>query len=125
MSGFSNIFRLLGIAFVLAASASPAAASEKLPDGRWHITLRGHGPYWLCYGQITHVGEVRRGRPVYKGQARYTFTLTRSGRLTASGARKADRANLHGRLRGKHGEGTFNIPTRNCRGTWRVVRISD
>lgn len=105
---------------------APALASEKLPDGRWHITLKGNGPNILCYGQLTRVGEVRRGRPVYSGEARYRFHLARNGHVTASGSRRNDHASLRGQIRnGRSGSGSFTIPTRNCSGTWHVVKIGD
>ncbi len=110
----------------MAGEMAPARATEKLPDGRWHITLRGQGPNLLCYGQITHVGEVRGGRPVYNGQARYSFFLSRNGLITASGTRKADRASLRGQIRnGRTGSGSFHVPTRNCSGTWHVSKIGE
>jgi hypothetical protein len=111
---------------LLAAEPIPAEASEKLPNGRWHITLRGSGPHILCYGQITRVGEVRSGRPVYNGQARYRFHLSKNGHITASGSRRDDHASLRGQIRnGRTGSGSFTIPTRNCSGTWQVTKIGD
>ena len=113
----------LPIAFLLTL---PASATEKLPDGRWQIILRGSGPNILCYGQISRVGEVRGGRPVYSGQARYSFHYARSGLITASGTRRDDRASLRGQIRNnRSGSGTFNVPTRNCSGTWQVVKIGN
>lgn len=117
---------LIAAAPTLAIADLPARASEKLPDGRWHITLRGHGPNLFCYGQITRVGEVRGGRPVYSGQAKYRFHLARNGAITASGTRRDDRANLRGQIRnGRTGSGSFTVPTRNCSGTWQVTKIGD
>lgn len=117
---------LLASCAVLATAAGPLMASERLPDGRWHITLRGQGPNIFCYGQVSGVGEVRGGRPVYRGEAKYRFHLARNGMITASGSRRNDHASLRGQIRGKRtGSGTFEVPTRNCKGTWQVVKIGD
>ncbi len=125
MNSLLKVLSFLPLTFV-GAEGAPAFASEKLPDGRWHITLRGQGPNILCYGQLSHVGEVRGGRPVYNGQARYRFHLARNGHVTASGTRRNDHASLRGQIRNKRqGSGTFTIPTRNCSGTWHVVKVGD
>ena len=125
MRSFLKLFSLSCMCF-LGLQVLPAAASERLPDGRWHITLRGQGPNIFCYGQITHVGEVRGGRPVYSGQAKYRFHLARNGHITASGTRRSDHASLRGQIRNKReGSGTFTVPTRNCSGTWQVTKIGD
>ena len=110
----------------IAGEIAPASASEKLPDGRWQITLRGQGPNLFCYGQISRTGEVRGGRPVYSGQARFSFQLTPGGAISASGVRKTDRASLSGQIRnGQSGSGSFQVPTRNCKGTWQVTKIGE
>ena len=115
--------------FVLTLSGvGPALAQSKgkLPDGKWHITLRGQGPNLLCYGQLTRGGEVRGGRPVYNGQARYRFHVAANGHVTASGTRKTDHASLRGQIRnGRTGSGSFTIPTRNCSGTWQVTKVGE
>lgn len=101
-----------------------AHAIGYLPDGRWHITLYGQGAHLLCYGRYTHVGEVRGGRPVYRGKTKYTYRVMKDGRVTASGSRRNDHASLEGRITATSGKGTFRIPTRNCRGRWEVRKIS-
>lgn len=109
--------------FVMAACVGGAEASGKLPDGRWSVKLTGQGPHPLCKGSIGTVGEIRGGRPVYSGQAVYTFSVTPSGVLIASGSRKTDRASAYGLIRGEVARGTFWIPTRNCRGVWEALRV--
>lgn len=111
-------------AFAIALLSSfDAQAIGYLPDGRWHITLYGQGTHLLCYGRYTHVGEVRGGRPVYRGKTKYTFRVMKDGRVTASGSRRHDHASLEGRISATSGKGTFRIPTRNCRGRWEVRKI--
>ena len=112
-------------ASMLSASSLPAMALGYLPDGRWRITLRGQGTHLLCYGQLSHVGEVRRGRPVYRGKGKFTFRVGKDGRVTASGHRRKDRASLQGRITATSGRGTFHIPTRSCRGTWEVQKVGN
>lgn len=115
----------LAIFAVFAGTALPALALGYLPDGRWRITLRGEGTHLLCYGQLTRIGEVRRGRPVYRGKAKFTYRVQRNGRVLASGHRLTDRASLQGRITATHGRGTFHIPTRSCRGTWEVQKVGN
>jgi len=125
MAGFSGKHFFAGVCALTAITTmpQPASALGYLPDGRWHITLYGHGTHLLCYGRYTHVGEVRGGRPVYRGKTKYTFRVMKDGRVTASGSRRTDRASLEGRITATSGKGTFRIPTRNCSGRWEVRRI--
>lgn len=117
---------LLIAAPLITADAGFAQTAGKLPDGRWHITLQGQGPNLFCYGQISGVGEVRGGRPVYNGEAKYRFHVARNGIITASGTRREDHAVLRGQLsNGRTGSGTFAVPTRNCSGSWQVTKIGE
>lgn len=118
-----NLLLPLCAAMSLAGTTIPAMALGYLPDGRWRITLRGLGTNLLCHGQLTRIGEVRGGRPVYRGKAKFTFRVQKNGRVSASGHRIKDRASLQGRITATNGRGTFNIPTRNCRGTWEAQKV--
>ncbi len=117
--------RRLVTAALMLLCASAAEAEPRLPDGRWKITLMGEGTHLLCYLTLSHVGEVRDGKPVYTGQAVFTYDVTPEGRMTASGSRKKDTASAEGEVNATRDEakGTFRIPTRQCKGRWTARKL--
>ncbi|HEY8579340.1 MAG TPA: hypothetical protein VIL72_05595 [Beijerinckiaceae bacterium] len=119
--------RGLGLAILAAtaavASAAPAAASGRLQDGRWAVEIEGRGPHLFCYFRVSHVGEVRGGRPVYRGPIQYRLTVSRAGAVSAVGRAGEDHGSVRGRVTRAAAQGEFDVPTRNCRGLWQARRI--
>jgi hypothetical protein len=113
----------VGIALSMSGTAANADARA---DGQWRIDLTGKGPFILCYGTIGTTGFIRNGRPVYSGRTKYGYRVTARGDISFWAQRNADRATATGKLAQDFGSasGTFSIPTRNCTGTWRAVRLS-
>ena len=111
------------LAATITLASAPADASGKLPDGRWFLQIEGQGPHFFCWFNISGVGEVRRGKPVYKGPAKYQFTVSRGGVLSASGRTADDYGSVRGKVTRTEATGVFEVPTRNCRGNWRARRI--
>lgn len=108
------------------ALAGPAAADprSRLPDGRWRVQVEGQGPHVFCYFSTTRIGEVRGGKPQLGPQIKYKLTVSRGGHLVASGRTQEDYGAVRGRVERNLASGSFDVPSRNCRGQWQAERIA-
>ena len=112
------------LAGALLALPLPAqAGSGRLPDGRWRVQVEGQGPHLFCYFNVVRVGEVRGGRPLLGPELTYRLTVTGDGRLHAAGRHQDDHGVARGRVRRNVAAGSFDVPTRQCRGVWQAERI--
>lgn len=108
------------------ALAAPAAADPRtrLPDGRWRVQVEGQGPHVFCYFSATRIGEVRGGKPLLGPQLKFKLTVSRGGHLVASGRTQDDYGAVRGRVERNLASGSFDVPSRNCRGQWQAERIA-
>jgi hypothetical protein len=107
-------------------ASAPAAADPRtrLPDGRWRVQMEGQGPHVFCYFSTTHIGEVRGGKPQLGPQIKYKLTVSRGGHLVASGRTQDDYGAVRGKVARNMASGSFDVPSRNCRGQWQAERIA-
>lgn len=107
------------------ALAGPAAADprSRLPDGRWRVQVEGQGPHLFCYFNTTRIGEVRGGRPLLGPELKFKLTVSRGGHLVASGRTQDDYGAVRGKVARNLASGSFDVPSRNCRGQWQAERI--
>ena len=126
----SNMFTksALMLAAALAGAqlaTSPAAADPRtrLPDGRWRVQVEGQGPHVFCYFSATRIGEVRGGKPVLGSEIKFKLTVSRGGHLVASGRTQDDYGAVRGKVARDLASGSFDVPSRNCRGQWQAQRI--
>ena len=108
-------------AFAFAAAADPRS---RLPDGRWRVQVEGQGPHVFCYFSTTRIGEVRGGKPQLGPQIKYKLTVSRGGHLVASGRTQDDYGAVRGKVERNLASGSFDVPSRNCRGQWQAERIA-
>ena len=121
-----NLSRMLAAALASAFSlAAPAAADprSRLPDGRWRVQVEGQGPHVFCYFSTTRIGEVRGGKPQIGSRIKYKLTVSRGGHLVASGRTQDDYGAVRGKVARNLASGSFDVPSRNCRGQWQAQRI--
>jgi len=106
-------------------ATSPAAADPRtrLPDGRWRVQVEGQGPHVFCYFSATRIGEVRGGKPLLGNEIKYKLTVSRGGHLVASGRTQDDYGAVRGKVARNLASGSFDVPSRNCRGQWQAERI--
>jgi hypothetical protein len=116
----------LAAAITAFAFAAPAAADprSRLPDGRWRVQVEGQGPHVFCYFSTTRIGEVRGGKPQLGPQIKYKLTVSRGGHLVASGRTQDDYGAVRGKVERNLASGSFDVPSRNCRGQWQAERIA-
>ena len=116
----------LAAAITAFAFAAPAAADprSRLPDGRWRVQVEGQGPHVFCYFSTTRIGEVRGGKPQLGPQIKYKLTVSRGGHLVASGRTQDDYGAVRGKIARNLASGSFDVPSRNCRGQWQAERIA-
>lgn len=127
-----GLHMLKTISFTLAAAisafafAAPAFAAprSRLPDGRWRVQVEGQGPHVFCYFSTTRIGEVRGGKPQLGPQIKYKLTVSRGGHLVASGRTQDDYGAVRGKVARNLASGSFDVPSRNCRGQWQAERIA-
>ena len=119
---FLTLAAFLGaLAFAVPAAADPRS---RLPDGRWRVQVEGQGPHVFCYVSTTRIGEVRGGKPQLGPQIKYKLTVSRGGHLVASGRTQDDYGAVRGKIARNLASGSFDVPSRNCRGQWQAERIA-
>ena len=115
---------LIACAAALAMAPAPAQAKTgRLPDGRWRVQVEGQGPHLFCYFNVVRVGEVRGGRPLLGPDLKVRLTVTPNGHFHMAGRHEDDHGVARGRVQRNMASGSFDVPTRNCRGVWQAERI--
>ena len=74
--------------------------------------------------RIRCYGEVRGGKPQLGPQIKYKLTVSRGGHLVASGRTQDDYGAVRGKIARNLASGSFDVPSRNCRGQWQAERIA-
>ncbi|MFZ9501830.1 MAG: hypothetical protein ACO27F_09695 [Beijerinckiaceae bacterium] len=113
----------LAAAGLLAAAPVAQAKTGRLPDGRWRVQVEGQGPHLFCYFNLVRVGEVRGGKPLLGPELKYKLTVTQGGHFHMAGRHQDDHGVARGRVQRNAAAGSFDVPTRNCRGVWQAQRI--